>query len=124
MVYAWGMPRSQIQTTVRKSSAITNAANRLEIAEVKKLIHDSNVCHVAIEMAKTGLRPVWDEESSRVVMEQMSEAGHVEMIKFIVKKVLPDAKEIETTDDKQALDAWAEVIAREDAKDQEILVEV
>lgn len=111
------MPRSQIQTTVRKSSAITNAANRLEVAEVKKLIHDSNVCHMAIEMAKTGLRPVWDEESSSVIMEQMSEAGHVEMIKFIVKKVLPDAKEIETTDDKQALDAWAEVIAREDAKE-------
>lgn len=115
--YGVGMPKSLVQTAARKSSAITNAGNRLEMAEIKKLIHESGVCMLAIEMAQTGQRPVLDPESGEIVKEQMSEASHVEMVKFMVGKVISNAKEQETTDDKQALDAWAEVIRVENAKE-------
>lgn len=115
--YCVGMPKSEVQRSVRQSAAITNAGNRMEMAEVKKLIHDSNVCALAIEMAQTGYRPVLDLETGEIVKEQMSEASHVEMIKFIVAKVIPNAKEQESTDDKQALDAWSKVIEAENAKE-------
>ncbi len=111
------MPMGGVQVAARKSTAITNAGSRLEVAEIKKLIHDSGVCRVAVEMARTGLRPVFDDESEKVVMEPMSEAAHVEMVKFIANKVLPNAKDHETVDDKKAIDAWAEVIQAEDAKE-------
>ena len=101
----------------RKSTAMTNVGTRFEVAELKKIIHKSGVCLIAIEMAKTGKRPVWDRELKKVVMEDMSEAAHIDMLKFIVRKVLPDIKEIETVDDKKALDAWAAVIEAEDVKD-------
>ena len=62
-------------------------------------------------MAKTGRRPVYDEESGEIVMEVMSETAHLEMIKFIARKVLPDAKDAPELDEKAALDRWAAVIA-------------
>lgn len=95
---------------------MSNTANRLTISEIKREIHDSGLCYVAIEMAKTGRRPVLNEETNKIVMEVMSEAAHIDMIKFIVKKVLPDSKERETVDDKRAHDHWAKVIDAEDAK--------
>ena len=110
------MPGSRVQLAARKSTAITNAGTRLEVAEVKKKIHESGICLIAIEMARTGKRPVWDEELKKVIMEDMSEAAHIDMIKFIVKKVIPDAKEIEVADDRKALDLWAAVWEAEEVK--------
>ena len=115
--YTVGMSSGSIVLrAAKKSTAITNAGTRFEVAELKKLIHKSGICLIAIEMAKTGKRPVWDRELREVVMEDMSEAAHIDMLKFIVRKVLPDIKEIETVDDKKALDAWAAVIEAEEVK--------
>lgn len=96
--------------------ASTNVDNRLGTAELKREIHNSGVCYLALEMAKTGRRPVYDEESDKVVMEVMSEAAHIDIIKFIVKKVLSDAKEIPSTDEKAAHDKWAEISATIEVK--------
>lgn len=94
-----------------------NLDNRLDAAELRREIHNSGICYLAIEMAKTGRRPVYDEESDQVVMEIMSEAAHIDLIKFIARKVLPDAKYIPTVDEKANLDRWAAVIEAEDGKD-------
>lgn len=88
-----------------------NLDNRLDAAELRREIHNSGICYLAIEMAKTGRRPVLDVDSGKIVMETMSEAAHVDLIKFIARKVLPDAKEIPTVDEKAALDKWTAVIA-------------
>ena len=67
-------------------------------------------------MAVTGRRPVMhdetDEQGKRIIeWEDMSEAAHVDMVKFIVQKVLPNAKEYDSKEDRAALDKWADVIA-------------
>lgn len=111
------MPSTQVQASAIKSSAIQNASNRLNVSEVKRLIHDSGICLVAIKMAETGRRPVFNEKKNILEWEEMSEAAHVDMIKFVTNKVIPNAKEQETTEDKKALDAWAHVIEAEDAKE-------
>lgn len=95
----------------QESSGVVSAGVRLTAVQLKQQIHDSGICHVAIEMAKTGKRPVLQEGTDNVVWEDLSEMAHVDMIKFIVRKVLPDAKEYDSTEDRKALDRWADVIA-------------
>lgn len=116
MWYACLMPKSEVQATVRRSAAITNAGNRMEMAEVKKLIHDSGVCLLAIKMAQAGVRPVADPETGEITEQPLSEAAHVDMVKFMVAKVIPNAKEMETTDDIEAHAYWASVIEADRAK--------
>ena len=89
-----------------------NIGNRLNAAELRTTMHYSGIAYLAIKMAQTGRRPVCHSDSEEVIWEEMSEAAHVDMIKFIVKKILPDAKEIATVDQK-SLDHWASVIASE-----------
>lgn len=117
MWYSVGMAERALTKGVRKTSAITNAQNRLELAEVKKLIHESKICYMAIEIAQTGRRPHYDEETEQVVMVSLSEAAHIEMIKFVVKKVLPDAQEHESVDDKESHAHWAEIIEAENTRE-------
>ena len=89
-----------------------NVDNRLDATELRREIHQSGVCYLAIEMAKTGRRPVYDEKTGKVVLETMSEAAHVDLIKFLTNKVLPAAlKDVSTIDEKAAHDRWAAIIA-------------
>ena len=99
-------PKTQV---IRKA----NIDNRLNATELRRTIHESGVAILAIEMAKTGRRPIeYDEETGKFTWEEMSEAAHIDMIKFIVKKVLPDSKDLHTADEK-SLDKWASIIAAE-----------
>lgn len=111
------MAEALLAITKQQSSGVVSAGVRLTAVQLKQEIHDSGVCHVAIEMAKTGRRPMFhageDGEPDSVTWEEMSEAAHIDMIKFIVKKVLPDAKEYDSVDDRKALDKWASVIEAE-----------
>jgi hypothetical protein len=109
-VYDGDMADALLATPIKESAGLVRAGNRLTAVQLKQEIHDSGVCRVVIEMAKTGHRPVWNEQSGEVEMEVMSEAGHIDILKFIVKKVLPDAKEYDSIDDRKALDKWANVI--------------
>ncbi|KKL92245.1 hypothetical protein LCGC14_1886630 [marine sediment metagenome] len=86
-----------------------NLENRLDSAELRREIHKSGICYLAIEMAKTGRRPVYNEESDEIEMEVMSEAAHVDLIKFIARKVLPDAREIPTVEEKATHDRWTAI---------------
>lgn len=83
---------------------------KFNTVEIRREIHNSGVCYLALEMAKTGERPVRGE-GGKITWEPLSEAAHIDMLKFMVRKVLPDLKEVESTVDKKALDRWAEVIA-------------
>lgn len=116
MWYASLMVVRPTQAAKTISTSLTNSANRLEIAEMKKLILDSHVCALAIEMAQTGYRPVLDPETGEVVKEAMSEASHVDMIKFVVSKVIANAKNQEVVDDVEAHAKWASVIAADRSK--------
>ena len=112
MRYCVGMATGQtvLDKPTTRIIGKANLNNRLDAAELRREIHSSGICYLAIEMAKTGRRPVYDDESDEVKMEVMSEAAHVDLIKFIARKVLPDAKDIPTIDEKAALDRWAAVI--------------
>lgn len=115
MLYAPIMPdhTSVLDKPITRVIGKANIGNRLNAAELRTTIHDSGIAYLAIEMAKTGRRPTsYDEETGKFIYEQMSEAAHIDMIKFIVKKILPDAKEIATVDQK-SLDHWAGVISAE-----------
>lgn len=122
-VYDGAMEDHQRKHLMRKvfaPSRMKEAAESTEVAvsvkfntvEIRREIHNSGVCYLALEMAKTGERPV-RQEGGKIVWEQMSEAAHIDMVKFIVRKVLPDIKEVESAVDRKALDRWAEVIAAE-----------
>ena len=91
----------------------SNLDNRLDASQLRREIHQSGICHVVLEMAKTGKRPMLREDedgTESVVWEEMSEAAHVDVIKFMVRKVLPDAKYIPTVDEKAAHDKWTAII--------------
>ena len=96
-------------------TALTNASVHMSVNEVKQQIHESRICYLAIKMAQTGKRPIFTEdidgEPEIVKWQEMSEAAHIDMIKFIVRKVLPDAKEVVIADKKASLDHWAGIIA-------------
>lgn len=100
---------------VSDPSVLSNASIHLSAVQIKQQIHESGICYLAIQMAQTGKRPIAkkDGESGDIEWQEMSEAAHVDMIKFMVKKVLPDAKEYDSSDDRKALDKWAAVIAAE-----------
>ncbi len=115
--YCVGLPEPLLAIRTQESSGVISASVRLTAVQLKQEINDSGICHVAIEMAKTGRRPVFvegkDGEPDSVEWQDMSEASHIDMVKFIVKKVLPDAKEYDSVEDRKALDRWADVIAAE-----------
>lgn len=112
VAYDGDMADALIASPIKESAGVVRAGNRLTAVQLKQEIHDSGICHVALEMAKTGKRPMLQEDGE-VIWEELSEAGHVDIIKFMVKKVLPDAKEYDSVDDRKALDRWASVIAAE-----------
>lgn len=114
--YGVGMPDAALAAPRKESAGLVRSGLRLTAVQLKQEIHDSGICHVALEMATRGKRPIVredDDGESVVEWEDLSEAAHVDMIKFIVKKVLPDAKEYDSVDDRKALDRWASVIAAE-----------
>lgn len=107
----WSMAQPTLAVAIQKPSGIESAGVRLTTVQLKREIHDSGICYVAIEMAKTGKRPIMVD--GKAEWEDLSEAGHIDMIKFIVKKVLPDAKEYDAKEDRAQLDRWADIIAAE-----------
>lgn len=109
------LQRQHAAAIVSDSSVLTNASVHLSVSEVKQQIHESGICYVAVEMAKTGRRPVLDEDGV-VKWVDMSEAAHIDMIKFIVKKVLADAKDVAIIEKKASLDKWEAVIAADGKK--------
>ncbi len=114
------LQRQHAAAIVSDPSVLTNASVHLSVAEVKQQIHESGICYAAIEMAETGKRPLVirgeNGEPDSVEWEDLSEAAHVDMIKFIVKKVLPDAKDVQIADKKASHDYWEAVIAADEAK--------
>lgn len=112
MLYASRMGTQVLDKRETRVIGKGNLDNRLSAVEIRTAIHDSGIAYVALEMAKTGRRPVYEEESEEIVWEDMSEAAHVDMIKFIVKKILPDSQDRSTVEEK-SLDKWAAVIAAE-----------
>lgn len=92
-----------------------NIDNRLNAAELRKEIHKSGVCYLAIQMARSGQRPVLDEKTGDILMETLSEAAHIDLIKFLTGKVLPNAKEIPTADERASIDKWSNVIEADGA---------
>lgn len=92
------------------SAGVVSAGVRLTAVQLKQEINDSGICHVVLKMAKSGKRPILQDDDKTVVWEEMSEAAHIDILKFMVKKVLPDAKEYDSVDDRKALDKWAAVI--------------
>lgn len=109
MVYAVGMPDTALAVPKKKIAGVVRSSIRLTAVQLKQEIHDSGICHVVLEMAKTGKRPIFRE--GKVEWEEMSEAAHIDILKFMVKKVLADAKEYDSVEDRKALDRWADVIA-------------
>ena len=109
------MPGTVLDKPQTRIIGEANLGNRLSVAELKSAIHDSGIAYIAIEMAKSGKRPLYDQESDTVTWEELSEAAHVDMIKFIVKKVLPDSRDYPTVEE-QSLDKWANIIAAESVK--------
>lgn len=110
------MAHNALELPRRQTSGVVGAAVRLTAVQLKAEIHDSGICNVALEMAIKGKRPVFhkDEDGKEVIQwEELSEGAHIDMIKFIVKKVLPDAKEYDSVDDRKALDKWADLIESE-----------
>ena len=110
-----GMAQPTLAVAIQKPSGVVSAGVRLTTVQLKTEIHESGICHVAIEMAVTGKRPILHEEGGERIIEweDMSEAAHLDMVKFIVRKVLPDAKEYDSKEDRASLDKWADVIAAE-----------
>ncbi len=111
-----GMPGKTGQGVleVPKTRAIGkhNVDNRLSVTELRREIHDSKVCYLAIEMARTGRRPVYDAKKKKMVLENLSEAAHIDVIKFLANKVLANAKEAPTADEKAAHDKWAAIATK------------
>lgn len=101
-----GVGKAVLDLPQQKPAGIVSAGIRLTTVQLKKEIQDSGLCHVALEMAKTGKRQVMAKDGS-VVFEELSEAAHIDMIKFIVRKVLPDAKEYDSQDDRDHVAKWA-----------------
>lgn len=113
VVYALDMPKGQsvIDRPQTRIIGAANVENRLNAAELRHEIHKSGVCQLGLEMARTGRRPVYDEDSDEFRMEDMSESVHVDLIKFFARKVLPDAKEIYTVEEKADHDRWTALAA-------------
>lgn len=114
------LQRQHAAAIVSDPSALSNASSHLSVIQIKEQIHESGICYLAVEMAKTGKRPMFirseDGEPDIIEWQEMSEAAHIDMIKFIVRKVLPDAKDVQIADKKASLDRWEAVIAADGKK--------
>lgn len=96
------MGNTALANGTKARAELINVGSRLEIAQLKKLIHESGVCVALLNMAVTGKRLFGEAE------EEIPLQVHIDLMKFMANKVLPNARDMgeAKSDAQQAL--WAE----------------
>lgn len=94
---------------------ILDISPQISVVVMKKHILNENVLMEALQIAKTGTRPLRNNRGDAVLdddgietWERVSAKDQIDVLKLLINKVLPNAKDVETTDDTHA--KWLGVI--------------
>ncbi len=118
------MPGTDLAQKTKMGQAITNVSVRESIAKLKKSVLDAEVFEELLFVAKTGNIRRQKYEDGKPISDapeivEIDEASQLDILKFLLNKVVPNARATEDTGDAEQLQKWAEIIQGETRSDSE-----